>query len=55
MNRNYLLTLLVIWFLSGEIAQAKSAKKEIFIPAKSLKENKFNQLDGQFSYDYMAE
>ena len=36
MNRMYLLTLLVIWFLSGEIAQAKSAKKEIFIPAKSL-------------------
>ena len=27
MNRMYLLTLLVIWFLSGEIAQAKSAKK----------------------------
>ena len=55
MNRMYLLTLLVIWFLSGEIAQAKSAKKEIFIPAKSLKENKFNQPDGQFSYDYMTE
>lgn len=55
MNRIYLLTLLVIWFLSGEIAQAKSAKKEIFIPAKSLKENKFNQPDGQFSYDYMTE
>lgn len=55
MNRMYLLTLLVIWFLSGEIVQAKSAKKEIFIPAKSLKENKFNQPDGQFSYDYMTE
>ena len=55
MNRMYLLTLLVIWFLSGEIAQAKSAKKEIFIPAKSLKENKSNQPDGQFSYDYMTE
>ncbi len=32
-----------------------TARKEILIPAKSLKENKFNQPDGQFSYDYMAE
>ena len=55
MNRNYLLALLMICFWAGEIAQAKSARKEILVPAKSLKENKFNQPDGQFSYDYMAE
>lgn len=53
MNKGYLL-LLVLFFSAG-IVQAKSGVKEILIPQKSLKENKFSQPDGQFSYDYMAE
>lgn len=55
MNRNNLLLLLFVLSFFGETAQAKSVAKEILIPQKSLKENKFNQPDGQFSYDYMAE
>lgn len=55
MNKSYLLLLLFVFFLSSGIARAKSVAKEIRIPQKSLKENKFNQPDGEFNYDYMAE
>ena len=34
---------------------AKPVKKEIKIPEKAMKENLFNQPDGKFSDDYMAE
>lgn len=55
MNRICLLLLLFIYISVGSVIQAKSVVKEILIPKKSLKENKFNQSDGTFSYDYMAE
>lgn len=54
MNKSNLLLLSIV-FLWGGIIQAKTAEKEIRIPQKALKENKFNQPDGQFSYEYMAE
>lgn len=55
MSRTYLLSLLVVSFVAIGGMYAKPDKKKIYIPAKSLKENKFGQPDGQFSYDYMAE
>lgn len=55
MSKSYLLLLSFVLFLSGSIAQAKSVAKEIKIPQKASKENKFNQPDGEFSYDYRAE
>lgn len=47
--------LLILSFLSGHVLQARPVKKEIKIPEKTLKENGFNQPDGKFGYDYMAE
>lgn len=55
MNKIYLPLLLIVLFWFGSVVQARSAKKEIFIPKKTLKENKFNQPDGEFNYDHMAE
>lgn len=56
MSRVYLLLLLLLFF-SDSVLQAKpnKRKKEILIPQKSVKENKFDQPDGEFNYDYMAE
>ena len=55
MNRICLLLLLFIYISVGSVIQAKSVVKEILIPKKSLKENKFNKNDGTFSYYYIAE
>lgn len=55
MNKICLLLLLFIYVSGSSAIRAKSVVKEILIPKKSLKENKFNQPDGKFSYDYMAE
>ena len=56
MNKTHLLLLILLLF-SSNVLQAKSekGKKEIKIPAKDMKDNKFNQPGGLFSYDYMAE
>lgn len=56
MEKIYVTLLFSFMFLfSGTVVQAKSVTKEIKIPAKASKENKFNQPDGEFNYDYMAE
>lgn len=54
MNKCYLLLLSFLFFFNS-VAQTKPVAKEIKITQKSLKENKFEQPDGEFSYDYMAE
>ncbi len=47
--------LLMSVLLLGGMTQAMSKDKEVFIPEKSLKKHGFDQPDGQFGYDYMAE
>lgn len=54
MNKSNVLLLSIVFFW-GYMIEAQAAEKEIRIPQKTLKENKFNQSDGQFSYEYMAE
>lgn len=54
MNKSNLLLLSFI-LLWGCTIEAKNAGKEIKIPQKTLKENKFGEPGGQFSYEYMAE
>lgn len=57
MRRSNLVLVLFILFLVGNVVEAKPDKKgkEIRVPQKSVKENKFNQPDGQFCDDYRAE
>lgn len=49
------LLLFSVLLLIGGMAQAKSVEKEILIPQKAAKENKFGQPDGEFNYDHMAQ